>query len=598
MIWRAARGALGLCLVCAALGCGSTAPPWKAGDPLTVDVGSVFPAGTVLREAYDGGTGTVTVDGSGKVTVKPGAEGVALLEKASSTEAPFDWHNAIVYFELTDRFNNGDTSNDNGYGTRPHDGAQEIGTWHGGDFKGLTAKLDYIQQLGATAIWISPIVEQVHGWVAGGSNGEFKGYGYAGYWAVDFTRLDANLGTAADLQALVDGAHQRGIRVLVDVVINHPGYATGEDLIAWLPEVINAAAFRSFVPDPNATKNPGWYGWNNLVSYQDGAWGKWWSPKWIRAGLGSSGQFDPAGTTDQTSQVSFLPDFKTESLEVADVPVLFTRKTDTGVTAQPGFTVRNYLVKWQTDWVRQFGIDGFRCDTALNVEFGAWAALKAAGLSALSDWKAANPGKKIDDAPFWMTGEVYGHGVDKDGYYSQGSFDSLINFGFRSTLRQSLAYYTDLIAAESDLDRLYSSMASAISADPQLQALSYISSHDTGLMYADLKYDAKKYKQAALALLLAPGAVQIFYGDESGRHTGPQATDATQGTRSDMNWSSVDPGLYAHFQTLNGFRKRHPAVAQGTHSKLSTPTGSYAFTRKLDAGTTHDAVVVVLVPPT
>jgi alpha-amylase len=578
-------------ILCCALACGKT---WKAGDPLSVDVSSAFAPGTVLRDGYGGGT--VTVDGSGHATVKPGPNGAALLEKDGSASMGFSWGNAVVYFLMTDRFNNGDPSNDNSYGTRPHDGAQEVGTWHGGDWKGISQKLDYIQQLGATAIWISPIVEQVHGWAVGGDKGEFKHYAYAGYWALDFTRLDKNWGTAADLQALVDGAHQRGIRVLVDVVMNHPGYATGDDLIAYLPEVIDANGFRNFKPDPNATTNPGWYGWNNYVDYKSAAWVNWWGPPWVRAGLG--GGYDPGGNTDQTRQLSFLPDFKTESGAAVSEPVLLQRKSDTGFVAQSNFTVRNYLVKWHSDWVSQFGIDGFRCDTALNVETGSWAALKQAGLAALSTWKANNPSKKLDDAPFWMTGEVYGHGVQKDDYYTQGLFDSLINFEFQGRMRQSLAYSGDLIAAGSDLENRYAGMSNAITGDPTFQILSYLSSHDTGLMYGDLLYDAKKLRQAAIALLLAPGAAQIFYGDESGRKLGPSSTDPTQGTRSDMNWSSIDPDMLAHFQKLTAFRQRHRAVGEGAHKKIVTPVGSYAFSRKLDQGSVHDAVVVVLVPPT
>ena len=590
--------ALCLPLLCLAAACGkdTLANPCKGG--VLVDVGGAFAKGTVLRDGYAGCA--VAVDGAGKVNVQPGPSGVALLEKEGSAPMPFDWRNALVYFALTDRFANGDPANDHSYGTRPADGQQEVGTWHGGDWKGLTGKLDYLKSLGVSAIWISPIVEQVHGWAAGGDKGEFKHYGYAGYWALDFTRLDANWGSEDDLHALVDGAHALGIRVLVDVVLNHPGYATGDDLVAYLPEVFNDGTgqrFKSFTPDFNASTNPGWYGWNNLVDYQSANWGKWWSPKWIRAGLGASGQFDPGGSTDQTRQLAYLPDFKTEATTPADKPVLFERKRDTAFVARPNATVRDYLVEWHSSWVRKFGFDGFRCDTALNVETGSWAALKVAASAALAGWKAANPTKKIDDAPFWMTGEVYGHDVSKDDYFTQGGFDSLINFAFQGRMKQSLAYSGDLVAATTEVERLYSGMANALTGDPGLQVLSYLSSHDTGLIYADLKYDTKKQMQAGAALLLAPGAVQLFYGDESGRRLGPAATDPTQGTRSDMNWSSIDQDLLAHFKKLSAFRQRHAAVGQGAHQKLASPAGSYAFSRRLDAGSTHDAVVVVLVPP-
>src|SRR5262249_3152065 len=165
----------------------------------------------------------------------------------------------------------------------------------------------------------------VHGWVSGGS-GDFKHYGYHGYWALDFTRLDANFGAQQDLQALIDGAHQRGIRVLVDVVLNHPGYATGADMVSYFPEVLKdgtGAAFMTF--DQTATSH--YERWNDVVDYFPDGWKKWWSPLWIRAGFPG---FSVGGNDDLTRQITFLPDFKTESTDAADEPVFITRKVDTG----------------------------------------------------------------------------------------------------------------------------------------------------------------------------------------------------------------------------------------------------------------------------
>src|SRR5205085_1460982 len=432
------------------------------------------------------------------------------------------------------------------------------------------------RDLGATAIWISPAVEQVHGWVAGG-NGDFKHLGCIGYWGRDFPRLDANFGTADDMQAFVDGAHQRGIRVLLDVVLNHPGYATGDDLVSYLPEVFKDGTgneFKSFTPGTGQT----WLNWNNLVNYASPSWQNWWRPSWIRAGLGPTGMFDPGGTDDLTHPLTFLPDFKTETSGSAGGPSFFSRKLDTGFTADDGSTVRQYLVKWQTDWVRQFGFDGFRCDTAKNVELASWLALKQAGTAALSDWKAANPSKKIDDAPFWMTGEVYGHGVTNDGYFSGGGFDSLINFDFQPAIRDLLAASGSLEAGAATLETLYAGYAGMISGHPSFDVLSYLSSHDTRLFFGDIaKNDAGVQRQAGTALLLAPGGAQVFYGDESGRRLGPAASDAVQATRSDMNWSSIDQSILTHWQKLANFRKRHAAIGAGAHVKLSSPGNTYAF---------------------
>jgi alpha-amylase len=600
-----------LLLIAGGAGCGSSsgnAPPapWKPGDPLVLDVAAVFPAGTAVRDAYSGWTGAV--DTTGSVTLSPGSSGVVLLERDGAAPTPFAWKNATVYFVLTDRFSNGDPTNDGSYG-RTKDGADEIGTWHGGDWKGLAAKLPYLSDLGVSAIWISPIVEQVHGWVAGGQSGDFRHYGYAGYWALDFTRLDRNLGTAAELQALVDAAHKVGIRVIADVVLNHPGYGTGADLLTYLPEVFRdgtGAAYQAWTPAPGENLN----NWNNFVSYGSTGWQNWWaSPKrdaaglttWVRAGSGSEFPgFPRPGTDDLTKQLASLPDFVTEGTAEAGLPTLLSRKAltpdGTGATEIPGATVRQYLVKWQSDWVRQFGFDGFRCDTAMNVELASWRALKDAGTAALASWKAANPSKKLDDAPFWMTGEVYGHGVGKDGYYAAG-FDSLINFTFQPWLRDLLGTKGSIAAGASDLETLYSRYASLVSTDPTFDVLSYVSSHDTRLFFGDIAgNDPNAQRQAGTALLMAPGGVQVFYGDESGRRLGPAGSDATQGTRSDMNWTSTDASILSHWQKLGNFRKRHAAVGAGSHQQLASPTGTYAFSRKLDQAGAQDSVVVVVTP--
>jgi alpha-amylase len=281
------------------------------------------------------------------------------------------------------------------------------------------------------------------------------------------------------------------------------------------------------------------------------------------------------------------------------LPALFARKATTpdgtGATEIPGATVRQYLVKWQTDWVRQFGFDGFRCDTAANVELASWQSLKNSGAEALAAWKAANPTKKIDDAPFWMTGEVYGHGVQKDGFYSSG-FDSLINFSFQPWLRDLFTAKGSIAAGSGELETLYARYASLVSTDSSFDILSYVSSHDTRLFFGDIVgYDPNAQRQAGTALLLAPGGVQIFYGDESGRRLGPAPVgDATPGVRSDMNWTSTDATILAHWQKLGNFRKRHAAVGAGAHQQLASPTGTYAFSRKLDQAGVQDAVVVVV----
>lgn len=169
------------------------------------------------------------------------------------------WADSILYFVILDRFADGDTRNNRGVNIR------QKGTFHGGDLAGLRQQLDEIASLGATAVWITPVVDQIDGFVTGAG---FPDWGYHGYWADDFSRLDPRFGTEEELKALVDEAHARGLKVLLDVVYNHAGYES------------------KYVTDPRTSS-------------------------WLRVG-------GTCGTDDLTLCVSGLPDFKTEQPEVAD----------------------------------------------------------------------------------------------------------------------------------------------------------------------------------------------------------------------------------------------------------------------------------------
>lgn len=482
--------------------------------------------------------------------------------------------NPIVYFVITDRFANGNPDNDHSYGRqREAKAADDIGTFHGGDFAGLTAKIKegWFKSLGVNAIWITAPYEQIHGWVVGG-NKEFKHYAYHGYYALDYTRLDANMGTEDELRALVAAAHAQGIRVLFDVVMNHPGYG-------------DLRTLSEYVAEPKTDKKQGvlWKGfeaatlrdYHSYIDYNDPAWLNWWGPDWVRAGLRG---YTEGGRDDLTMQVAFLPDFKTEADKAVGLPPLLKAKPDTRATELPNATVRIYLVSWLTRWVRDFGIDGFRCDTVRNVEYGSWEALKKAGTEALAAWKSDHPSERVDSAPFWMTGEFWGHGIDRTRLYDVG-FDNMINFDFQERVGR--------VANFNELDRLFSEYAKVLAVPATHNVLSYLSSHDTKL------FDRKRLFEGADALLLAPGGVQIFYGDESARPDGPSAAgDRQQGTRSDMNWDSLDLALLAHWRKLGQFRARHVALARGMHARLSedAPGKAYVFSRV----TPNDRVVVAL----
>lgn len=513
--------------------------------------------------------------------------------------AHFTWDNATVYFLLTDRFCNGSTDNDHAYGrgldqngdviAAPTDKAlaetYAAGSFHGGDFAGITKKIreGYFTDLGINAIWITPPFEQIHGFRSGDG---FAFYAYHGYWALDYTQPDANYGTPDEFRELVDTAHKSGIRILLDVVLNHPGYATMQDAAEYGFGEYKDGWESYYYGDPKALSGDREQGYQVTASK---AWQRWWGVDWIRSNDPFTG-YDKGGAESEDTLlcVSGLPDFKNESeKQVALPPILAAKWEKEGRLKQEQAeldafftenklapTVLNHQIKWLTDWVRDYGIDGFRCDTAKHVELSAWAKLEKYATAAFVQWRAENPSKVLDDTPFWMTGEVWDHGVTKDKYFTDGGFDALINFSFRKNA-----------VNEKSIPALYSFMSESLNKDAGFNMLSYLSSHDTAM------FTRTKLIDGGSMLLMAPGAVQIYYGDETAR---PKAYEENPyedlRLRSDMNWDSMDSKVLLHWQKLGQFRARHPAVGAGEHMKLCD--SPYAFSRTYEANGETDKVIV------
>jgi alpha-amylase len=172
-----------------------------------------------------------------------------------------------------------------------------------------------------------------------------------------------------------------------------------------------------------------------------------------------------------------------------------------------------------------------------------------------------------------MVGEFWGKGPQRDALHDSG-FDALINFDFQEAALR-----------EAQPEALYARYAGLLGGRPGYNALSYLSSHDTRL------FDRQRLADAAAWLMLAPGAVQIYYGDETARPDGPTpAGDPQQATRSGMNWAGADAALLAHWRKLGRFRHAHVALARGVHRKLAD--APYTFSR-IDA-VSSDRVVVAM----
>ena len=151
---------------------------------------------------------------------------VEITDRVKKNENDFDWDEAVVYFMMTDRFFDGNESNNKASGADTY--GKNPGLYHGGDFAGVTAKLDYLQDLGVNTIWLTPIVKNIAGVTVTDEGKEDVPYNaaYHGYWASDFTKLNPTMGTTEEFKTMISEAHKRGMRIMVDIVVNHAGYGT------------------------------------------------------------------------------------------------------------------------------------------------------------------------------------------------------------------------------------------------------------------------------------------------------------------------------------------------------------------------------------
>jgi glycosidase len=480
------------------------------------------------------------------------AEPVAETSSPAAPTAPGDFRarlpqDEVIYFLLPDRFENGNPGNDTGgiAGGKLQNGFDptDEGFYHGGDLAGLTRRLDYIQGLGATAVWVAPVFRNKP--VQGEPGHEFSGA--HGYWITDFTSVDPHFGTNADFAALVQAAHARGMKVYMDIIANHTA-----DVIRYRECPKNDCAYRSRADYPysrqggidGAPINGGFDGSNfDRLTSANYAWTPYLPageetvkvPAWLNDPIYYHNRGDStfAGESSTEGDFSGLDDLFTENPRVVQG-----------------------MIDIYGDWIDRYGVDGFRIDTARHVNPEFWQAFVPAMLERARAKGIPN---------FHIFGEVYDHDPAMLARFTQvDRYPAVLDFAFQTTA-------TDVangVKGTDALARLF--MADALYAGGEqgaMQLPTFLGNHDMGRIGGFITKahpeasDEELLARDALAhalMMFSRGAPVIYYGDEQG-FAGQGGYGAA---RADMFTSQVAD--YA----------RHPRIG-GDHAPFDTTAPLY-----------------------
>ncbi|RKT53097.1 alpha-amylase family glycosyl hydrolase [Saccharothrix australiensis] len=398
------------------------------------------------------------------------------------------------YFVLPDRFANGDRGNDHGRSgatdrARTGFDPSDKGFYHGGDLEGLRGKIDYLDGMGVTALWLTPVFR--NRWVQG--SGADASAGYHGYWTTDYTSLDPHFGTTDDMRRLIRDAHRRGIKVFFDIVANHTAdlieYAEGRydyvptDVAPYLdpsgnPVAIAAIAGREDFPRLTGPYTP-------VVRGRK-------APAWLN---------DPSLYHNRGNST-----FSGESAEYGDFAGL-----DDLMTEHPAVVAG--MKRIFTSWIDTLGIDGYRVDTVKHVNIGFWQALAPH----VREY-AAQRGKE----DFFVFGEVF----DADPavtsrYTTTGGIQSALDFPFQAGATAFLSGRgAERLGEVLVADDRYTDADSNASSLP-----TFLGNHDLGRVAWAVRHNRPGVGEAELlerlelgnALMhLWRGNPVVYYGDEQG----------------------------------------------------------------------------------
>lgn len=476
----------------------------------------------------------------------------------------------VFYFVMPDRFHNAKPENDNGDPNRPisFGGLDKTSKWafHGGDIAGIEAKLDYIEGLGVTAIWMTPILRN--------RAIQDDGFGHHGYWVVDFTEIDPHFGSNEDLKSLIEAAHKRDIKIFFDIITNHTA-----DVIKYT-ECHNEQG-KFLAADQKGCE---------FISIEELAQGKKYTPftldsekdvkvpAWLNDPKYYNNQGDSFWQGESAVKGDFvgLDDINTSMPEVIDG-----------------------LTEVFKDLISEFRPDGFRIDTVKHVDIEFWQSFGPA---------ITNHAQSIGLPEFFIFGEVFdGNPAGLSKFTTAGKLPSVLDFGFAFNTRDVVFnnktvnqlkhlfdnddYYRDADSTPNDL-------------------INFIGNHDVGRVGHFIEQglplisEQEKVQRSELAhafMYLVRGVPVVYYGDEQGftgdggdvyarENMDPSQVEVykdnnligTNETTANSNFSPQHP-LYQSLAGLAKIRAEHESLRRGEHINriLDEEKRIYAFSRIL-----------------
>jgi alpha-amylase len=457
------------------------------------------------------------------------------------------WEAQSIYQVITDRFFDGDLANDNADGN--FDGLRPTSV-HGGDFKGLEQKLDYIKALGATAIWISPVV----------LNGGGQFHGYAGR---DFYKVDPHWGSLADLQHFTAAAHARGMLVIDDIVVNH-----GDDLI-----YSTNSGYGQFVYPPSG-----------------------YTLKYRKSSKVYAPPFDIYNTTYNSTNNALTNIFHNNGRiqnfnDMTQVTLGELSGLDDFRTESP--CVRSNMTSIYDFWIRQAGFDGFRIDTVKHVEMGFW----QAWCPAVHAFAAKN-----GHPDFFMFGEVYDTNESLCGSFTGTKAGG--NYALDSVLDYPLYFLVGSVFATAkgntkQISDHYANVAANYDTNARMRLVTFLDNHDQPRFLSS--GTSNRLAVALVFLYTSRGIPCLYYGTEQAFNgaTDPyDREDMFAGHFKDAGLTGVDSFNMTHplFQLvaeLNNFRRLYPALSLGAYvDQASNPSGPGLFAYSRRFGTQEVFVVL------